>query len=631
MLTLSDEVRNIYDGQSPRYFKQVKLYRRHWNGSAYEYAAALDLTSDVKEVGSIPVKLDTEEYNKWGFSNCTVTFRNDRGQWQEGNPDGYFPDNYDIFNSKITIISGVLKVDGTPDPQSVYTGYLTDDSTTYPEDRTAQVTLMDRMTVFSQFSAETIGMVVTNELLGSDSGTEFTTDYNAVGIITTVKKGITSAGPDAATALLADKDYTVSDLNLHDSPGKITLNAALTAGYSVWETYTHWYLDKTLEWIVAQLCATSGITDTKISPAVFASSAKSTWKQETLDDFQQGTLSSAAIYHTPYPDPSVAVYTPYVTNGNYISPAIDGTTSLTHWGQFNAVYGGISGTTNAFSWRESDDGANWGAWNSINPGDTLPATKRYVQFRWEGTQIPHYGEVGYSAYLHFWSVDYYFNTVTIPVVNMTGLTCADAVSELAKMCSYEIGFNGSDTFIFRPRISISSPVAVFDDVVVESVLSVSSGTNRVYNRVNVNYGDYNVVVDSNTQGEAQPNSIDRQGVRSYDISSGNFLPAENVDLAYAIAPTVYTYVSGQRRRVRVKTRYYIHHEIGDIIQMKLSKGCFLKLWKWGDGVCYGDSIVYWNDDYIKDRLPLYLSIFRIEGVEPDPENKFTIFDLTEVL
>ncbi len=657
MKTLVTQERACYETGKPKYYKQVFLYPRMWAGSAFAFDTAIDLTASVSEVGTIQIKLDTEAYNKWTYSNCTITLRNDQQQWLPGYPGGYFPSGRYIFNSKVVIIAGVVQTDGTKDPQYIYTGYITEEPTYYPDGRTVQILIVDHMSVFAKFNAEETGIVVTDEQAGSNGGTVFTTANCAVGIIGKVKKGLTLGTADE---LDQGTDYSVSNLNEHDGAAAVTLNTALVSGQSLWVTYTRWYTDKTIEWIVARLCAKCGVTNASISPAVFSNSIKSAFSQGSDGEFASG-IYSGTIWGQNYAGQTevakvsavaldIVLGYPwtgrYNASGEYLGPVIDGTTSLKAWGQFNASYdtptsGNTGGTTScSFFWRESDDGSGWTDWSAITPGSAMPATKRYIQLKWcaatSSTWYYSYSNIepDVTPRLYGWSVDYYYTTTTIPVVNMTGLTCEAALQQLAEMVAYEIGFDSTDTFIFRPRTSSSSAVDTLSNANIAGVESVTSGFSKLYTRVKVSFGDYAATVDADTEAESHPNNMDIFGVVEYSLSGGNFLPASTVNLAQSIALTIYQYVKDIRRRVRAKTKFYLHLELGDKVTLKLVDENFMVPWRWGDGrVRFGQKnrAFYYNDEWLKARQPLYQVAFRVEGLELDLTAWATTFDLTEAI
>jgi len=637
MKTLAPASQGVFNSPKPKYFKRVQLYRRSWNGSAFVYDDAIDVTPDTVEVGKIQIKLDTEAYNKWTYSNCALTLSNDRQQWQPGNPDGYFPAGKYLFNSKIRIIAGVVRPDGTQDPQYLYTGYLAEEPTYYPDAKTVQLSLVDHMSVFAKFSAEAIGTVVTNESVGSDSGTAFFTANKAVGIISKVLKGQTSAGPESADELDSGTDYNVGDLNEHDTGAKITLNSDLGSGQSVWASYTCWYLDKPLEWVAAQLCALCGITQTAISPVVFGNSVKNTFAQSNEADFNNAALGAHSntawgTYFWQLPNgvfPNVDCVAGY-----YHSAVIDGGAALKSWLHFSAsflIVGANPPMPQRFSIRTSADNAAWGDWSAINDGDLITTAHRYIQLRFfAGQRGPEF--TNDVALLYSWSVDWLTSTTNIPIVNMTGLTCEAALQQLAEMSSYEIGFDASDTFIFRPRTDGSPAVDTLDNAKVSGVDNVTDGSARLYTRVKVDFGDYSAAVDCDTQNEPAPNNLAVYGVLEYSVSSGNFLPSSTVDLAQSIALTVYAYVKDLRRRAQVRTRFFLHLELGDKVTLKIVPQDYITAWRWGDGkVRYGHTsrAYYYTEDWLAVRLPLYRVDFRVEGVELDVENWKTTFNLTE--
>jgi len=661
MKTLEAAVLNTFNSAKPSYFKKVYLCRRVWNGSAFSYEEAADITSEVVEIGKIQIKLDTEAYNKWTYSNCALTLRNDRNQWLPGNPDGYFPDGKCFFNSKIRIVAGIVKPDGTQDPQYIYTGYLTDEPAYYPDAKTVQLLVVDHMSVFAKFNAEDLGTTVTNELLGTDSGTEFTTANAATGLIKKVLRGQTSAGLSSADELDSGTDYSVSNLNEHDTGATITLDTALATGQSLWVTYIYWPTDKTIEWIVAQICSLCGVENTSISAAYLENLAKSTFSQDettfdadatsvagTLYNLEPG-LKIVDNYGTVYLDenglrlkitgivslngPVNTIYK-FASPGYYITPTIDGGEKIVRWGKFNANYTVPSGTTAGFSWRESDNGSTWSAWNVVTSGSTVGSTKRYLQLRWEAAMTAPKGKYDASPWLFSWSVDYYDTTTTIPVVNFTGLTCESALQSLAEMVAYEIGFDATDTFIFRPRTSGSATVDTLDNAKVSGVDNFSDGLSKLYTRVKADFGDYSATIDPDTQAEAAPNKLAVYGVIEYSVSSGNFIPGAAVNLAESIALTVYNYVKDLRRRAQVGTRFFLHLELGDKVTLEIIPLDLITPWKWGDGsVRYGQpsKAYYYNADWLISRLPLYGKAFRVEGAELDLENWKTTFNLTEAL
>lgn len=321
----------------------------------------------------------------------------------------------------------------------------------------------------------------------------------------------------------------------------------------------------------------------------------------------------------------------YPPEGIYTSPVIDGTSSLKYWGKVTSSIANPTGCTSWIEIRTSADSSTWGEWTKLDTTGAILTANRYIQLRWKAYAD---STLNLTPTLGEWKVDFYTSQTPMHVVNMTGLKCSDALTSLAQMSGYEIGFNGSDVFVFRPRTSTVTEVDVIDNSKIREVSSITPGYDNLYNRVTVSFGDYTKTVDPDTMGDAKPHALDIYGIKELSISSGNFLPASGVDLAYAIAPTVYKYVcKGARRRVTVKTKFFIHLELGDKIKMMYSPADLYRLWKGGDTDITGgqEGIYGYNDDYLTPRLPLYNRYFRIEGIELDVETWTTTFNLVEVI
>jgi len=312
-------------------------------------------------------------------------------------------------------------------------------------------------------------------------------------------------------------------------------------------------------------------------------------------------------------------YYPYV---DYVSPAIDGGPALTKWGELSTLEDIPEGTATAYDAREKDaEGGTWGEWTSVGNTGRLPLSKRFIQLRWRASSN---AAQDAAPSLQQWSVEYYTSAITLPLLNFTGLTCMQALEELAGMCAYEIGFDTSDTFIFRPRVTALTPVMTLNSGNMLEVTKLSTGAERLYNRVTVAFGEYTRTADPRTLGEARPDSIDLFGVKELSVASGGLLPAESVDIAWAIAPTVYAYTGKARRQATVKTRFAVHLELGDRVTAVFSD--IFRLWAWGEaGSAYGDA----NRRYYSEAPDGAVMLMRVEGIEYDLENWTTTFDLVE--
>jgi len=476
-------------GAQPPYVKKITLERRAWNGSAYAFETPVDITSDLVEVGKTNFKLYEEGYNVWSYSNCTITVRNERNQWKEGNPDGYFPDGTVAAMSRITIEAGVFLEDGSVELAPVFCGYISEGAELLPDGRNAQLTVLGPMARLDAISAEDAAQFITGELAGSDSGTQFTTAQSGVGSIDKVLRGLTSSGVSGAVELVSSIDYTVAQLNEYSLGAKITLEQALSSGQSLWVSYRYWYRDQTVDALVGIVLDLAGVASRSVAVPEFAYGIRNTFSQTDQTGFATGQYSNT-MWNPDVSGVSL-LWNDYIlrwwTPGTYVSPVIDGTANFMNWGAFNAGQQVPTGTTSSFTVRESADGATWSEWADLAPGAQIPATLRYIQLRWNAacTLDPTIA----TPVLISWTAEYFTSNVTIHQCDMSGYSCQDALEALATLCAFECGFDAAETFIFRPRSSSASSVISLDGCSVISADNLSSGADRVYNHVVVKFGD----------------------------------------------------------------------------------------------------------------------------------------------
>ncbi|MDR2426204.1 MAG: hypothetical protein LBD46_03370 [Endomicrobium sp.] len=138
---------------------------------------------------------------------------------------------------------------------------------------------------------------------------------------------------------------------------------------------------------------------------------------------------------------------------------------------------------------------------------------------------------------------------------------------------------------------------------------------RLKTRVVVTYGNYIKVIDSDQQNEPHPTNKEKYGERTYEISGSQLLPADNVDLAYAIAPTIYAELSKLRLRLTIDIIIDLELELGDYVRMLHNNNLFAKrtftdLTKWKETGTY----------YMKCK---------VVGIKTDFNKRITTLDLID--
>ena len=204
--------------------------------------------------------------------------------------------------------------------------------------------------------------------------------------------------------------------------------------------------------------------------------------------------------------------------------------------------------------------------------------------------------------------------IKIGLINLLNMSVFDAIKELASMPMYEIGFDADDKFFFRRRKQLSSYKEIKDNEIIE-MSGISIDIDRIKTRVVVGYGDYNRIIDSDTLNEPRPNNKDKFGVKIYEISGGQLLPEDNVDLAYAIAPTVYEELSKERLSLSVDKVIDLELELGDYIRNLHNNNIFSNK---------NDS------DYQKWKdIGTYFLKCKVVGIRTDFNKKTTSLDLLD--
>jgi hypothetical protein len=163
--------------------------------------------------------------------------------------------------------------------------------------------------------------------------------------------------------------------------------------------------------------------------------------------------------------------------------------------------------------------------------------------------------------------------ITLGVCNLTNMSVFQALKELAALAMYEMGFDANDKFFFRKRHQTTALKTITDDQII-SMDNVQYNMSRLKTRIVVGYGGYTKIVDSDTQQEPHPTNKDKYGERVYEISGSQILPADNVDLAYAVAPTIYSELSKLRLTLSIKTVLDLELELGDYVRILHNNSLF---------------------------------------------------------
>ena len=264
------------------------------------------------------------------------------------------------------------------------------------------------------------------------------------------------------------------------------------------------------------------------------------------------------------------------------------------WYRLHANSSVVNNGKGQWYYSDSDDGFSYSSLTPIQLGDIIPSSKQYLRIYYRTTS-----DFGYEQFENA-SVSKLIGTTKIPLVNLTGLTVGEAIAQLAKMVSYEIGFNQNGTFFFRSRTGINTGMELSPKQII-SLTNNAADIDTLANRVSVEFGNFKTTVDDNTEGKPHPNSMDIYGIHEKTISDDNFIPADNVDISIAIAQANYRALSALGYTVQVDSIPFLELELGDKIT-----------------VCAENTNIAaknWSDYNKFLKLPVWKHVFKITGLE----------------
>lgn len=253
-------------------------------------------------------------------------------------------------------------------------------------------------------------------------------------------------------------------------------------------------------------------------------------------------------------------------NGTYLSPIIQAGSNFKNWGKLTFQQTLNNGSATFYMHFKNEDEENWSAWESISNNQTITSIKNCAQIKWEAqsdtsqTQSPIL-----SSFVLTWEI----TGVNISIVRTKDMSCLDIMKELARLSSYQIGFDSNGKFLFLNRSLNTTPCLTLEAKDIISLESLDSGLNKLYTRVKVQFGEFSYQVDPFILEEERPNIIDKYGVKELALNS-TFLPAQNANLARAAAPDIYTRACTKKQRVALICKFMPQIELGDILQINYS-------------------------------------------------------------
>lgn len=239
-----------------------------------------------------------------------------------------------------------------------------------------------------------------------------------------------------------------------------------------------------------------------------------------------------------------------------------GNGSATTWYSIN---GNIVGTpsTKYLTYRTSDDGVNWTAWDNNTPaidfGASLGIDSVYLQFKIRFNTASGAGVNGIYAEL-------LTSSLTLRLVNLSGLTVLEALQDFALISGYEFGVDRQGVFFFRPRVSSTTPTYILDHDDAVKVDTVKKNLSDFFTKLTLTFAQVPLEFYANTG--TKPTPIDKYGIINKEIDKPDIVNYDNPELAQAIGPQLLEVYSALPNMIQVTGKINLSLELGDIVSLR---------------------------------------------------------------
>ncbi|MCG3206058.1 MAG: hypothetical protein KCHDKBKB_02784 [Elusimicrobia bacterium] len=257
------------------------------------------------------------------------------------------------------------------------------------------------------------------------------------------------------------------------------------------------------------------------------------------------------------------------------SNVIDAGSGMVSWDTWKGTFVNNDGKIQRFTAAVAASLSGFSYYQALGPGDSIQTDEyAFTNFAVRTEKlifISLFSAAGANAPIQRESlINFQTKSVLVSMANFGTQSVLDVIKELAKIADYEIGLEGNGAFFFRNKTVPATPVLVLDDTNVEKVANATPGWDRVYNKIRGAFGSFVKEVDSTTEGEPSPTSVDRFGLRSLSVGGGNLVLQTDADLATVMAKRYFERYHLPKRRATLTARFMPETELGDRVTLNIS-------------------------------------------------------------
>lgn len=257
------------------------------------------------------------------------------------------------------------------------------------------------------------------------------------------------------------------------------------------------------------------------------------------------------------------------------SNVIDAGSGMVSWDTWKGTFVTNDGQVQRFTAAVANSVSGFSYYQALGPGDSIQTDEyAFTNFAVRTEKlifITLFNTAGANAPIQRESlVNFKTRSVLVSMANFGTQSILDVIKELAKIADYEIGLDGAGAFFFRNKTVPSTSVLALDDSNVEKVSNATPGWDRVYNTIRATFGSFVKEVNSESEGESSPTSIDRFGVRSLSVGGGNLVFQTDVDLATVMAKRYFARYHLPKRRTTLTARFMPEMDLGDRVSLNVN-------------------------------------------------------------
>lgn len=214
----------------------------------------------------------------------------------------------------------------------------------------------------------------------------------------------------------------------------------------------------------------------------------------------------------------------------------------------------------SIKYRTSDNGTDFTAWNATDLGSDLGVSSKIIQFVLTSTNA------GNATDFSNVVVYYLGSTLTLQLVNLSGLTVLEALQDFALISGYEFGVDRNGIFFFRPRVASTNPVYELGHNEVVKVDTVKKNFSDFFTKLTLTFAQVPLEFYANTG--TRPTAVDKYGIINKDIDKPDIVNYDNPELAQAIGPQLLEVYSAFPDIIQVTGKLNLALELADIVNLK---------------------------------------------------------------